>query len=362
MLQTRTSGLKRVHFEDNLRYTGSQLPKSILALSTRTDKHTYCHRSTTISTIVKPFESSALAKQALREIKIQSCLSHENLVSVADVQISAQGDLIFIQETMWNDLASLLSHGPLSAEVARHFTYQILRGLKYTHSFGFAHCDLEPRKILLKGNFDVKIGIFGLNKIQSTPRTYHVSTNNYSAPEVILGQSFSAEADSWSVACVLLEMLQKGPVSAEPSIRNQPLSIPDAGQRLSVADFAAFVEGITMASTCTSTDYEESVLNEFVMQLLVLDPSFRTNVEEALSHPYLASHHDPLNEPCAEKMFDWYFGCLDLPKRTWRSLIFNEIVNFKKKKAQAMPCLEFSGSKESGFDYGLAAFFEMPHP
>lgn len=57
---------------------------------------------------------------------------------------------------------------------------------------------------------------------------------------------------------------------------------------------------------------------DLLEKMLAFDPMKRITAEEALSHPYLASYHDPTDEPVSSEKFDWSFNEADLPIDTWK--------------------------------------------
>ena len=63
-------------------------------------------------------------------------------------------------------------------------------------------------------------------------------------------------------------------------------------------------------------------------QMLVFSPTKRITVEDALAHPYLASLHDPSDEPLAHAEFSFDFERLPLNKQVLRELVLNEMLAF----------------------------------
>jgi p38 MAP kinase len=82
------------------------------------------------------------------------------------------------------------------------------RGLKYIHSAGVIHRDLKPSNILIDENCDLKICDFGLAREQDAQMTGYVTTRYYRAPEIMLTwQNYTYAVDTWSVGCILAEMI-----------------------------------------------------------------------------------------------------------------------------------------------------------
>lgn len=62
--------------------------------------------------------------------------------------------------------------------------------------------------------------------------------------------------------------------------------------------------------------------------MLVFHPGKRIAVEDCLAHPYLASLHDPSDEPLAHAEFSFDFERMPLTKQVLRDLLSNEMLCF----------------------------------
>jgi len=84
------------------------------------------------------------------------------------------------------------------------------------HTMRILHRDLKPQNIMITVNCEVKIGDFGLSKVYGLPMdsfTHEVVTLWYRAPEVLLGNDlYDASIDTWSIGCIIAEMIQKRPL------------------------------------------------------------------------------------------------------------------------------------------------------
>lgn len=77
--------------------------------------------------------------------------------------------------------------GKFSERVARTYFIQMMNGLSYIHSMGYAHRDLKPENIFLSNQFKLKIGDLGFAfslKGENGTGIFHtkLGTEGYMAP------------------------------------------------------------------------------------------------------------------------------------------------------------------------------------
>lgn len=98
---------------------------------------------------------------------------------------------------------------------ARFFAAQILLGLRHMHSLGILYRDLKPENVLLDDAGHVQISDMGLAMyVGFTPATIgqrlvqgKAGTPGYWCPEMIRSEAFGFDADYWSFAVTLYEIL-----------------------------------------------------------------------------------------------------------------------------------------------------------
>jgi p38 MAP kinase len=130
-----------------------------------------------------------------------------------------------VTELMEINLQTLLRTKPMQGEFVQYFLYQIMvrlsttanhsslirfqRGLKYIHSAGVVHGDLQPSNIMVSHNCDLKIKGYGQPRVYGPWITRHASAQHYTAPEAMLeGQKYGKPVDIWSAGCIFAELLQ----------------------------------------------------------------------------------------------------------------------------------------------------------
>jgi serine/threonine protein kinase len=94
-------------------------------------------------------------KRALREFKIHSALTHDNIIPAKQLIIarSSSGELVpvLVLEHLDTDLRKIFRTGEvkISYKNARNILFNLLQGLDYLHSQGILHKDIKPGNILI---------------------------------------------------------------------------------------------------------------------------------------------------------------------------------------------------------------------
>ena len=106
---------------------------------------------------------------------------------------------IIPEETVWNLFAQLLS----ALSECHH-------GTKNSEHPAILHRDIKPENVFLDGNYNVKLGDFGLSRVVGDPnsdfaRTY-VGTPFYMSPELVNESSYNSKSDIWALGCLIYEL------------------------------------------------------------------------------------------------------------------------------------------------------------
>lgn len=171
--------------------------------------------------LIRPDRADAGASdRMLREARAMAAVSHPNVVQVHDAGV-VDGDVWIAME--------LVDGEPLSARLARErlepravlaLFRQAAQGLERAHAAGILHRDFKPSNVFVDPNGLVKVGDFGLSRIDraiassASPNPFEaavdetvagavVGTIQYMAPEQMLGRAVDARADQFSFAVAL---------------------------------------------------------------------------------------------------------------------------------------------------------------
>jgi serine/threonine-protein kinase len=200
---------------------------------------------------------TALARFA-REAQIVSQIDHENVVSIADVDVSPAGVMFIVMELV--DGRSLDDQRDRWGDVpwALDVLAQVAEGLAAIHGLGIVHRDLKPGNILTRtkgGGMLAKIADFGIaclevtqaaRSARSSPESptvregmppspmsdpltetgVMVGTPRYMAPELVTGgKNARAASDVFSFGVLAFQLLtNKYPFDVAPSIAVTPSS------------------------------------------------------------------------------------------------------------------------------------------
>lgn len=227
-------------------------------------------------------------------------------------------------------------HG-FPAHLLRRVASDSLIALRYVHSLGMIHCDVKPENLVLTTTrltpHDdgpiVKLIDFGSSCFAHDRLSSYVQSRSYRAPEVVLGASYDAAIDVWSLGCVLAEAHTGHVLFQSDSLATMLARViavlgPFPPSLLRRATFAHdfFCAGTgdvydhidnlwpdgAKPPGCASSDMllvvpKRTTLHErialsadaplvrFLADLLALDPADRPTAEHALAMPYITMPH-----------------------------------------------------------------------
>lgn len=247
-------------------------------------------------------EDEGIPSTTLREISVLRQLHHPNIVELNDV-IQSEGRLYLVFEFVDKDLKKYFdsTEGPLSPQLVKWYTLQLLRGLEFCHVKGVMHRDLKPQNILISRDGSLKIADFGLARAfvpPIRPFTHEVVTLWYRAPEILLGcKTYALPVDMWSVGTILAEMVTKRALFPGDSEIDEIFKIfrvlgtPNEDSWPGVTSLQDWNEDFPVWPSLQISSFVPGMCEagvDLLEQLLPLDPRKRLSAHEALQHPYFA--------------------------------------------------------------------------
>jgi eukaryotic-like serine/threonine-protein kinase len=182
------------------------------------------NRRVALKTFLTEFYDGTQADNLLtrlrREAQAAGRLSHKNIIAVYDygeevtkndagVETStAFIAMEFIEGRSLESYFEANERFPMR-EIERIMS-ELLDALDYSHSHGVVHRDIKPANIILLADGTVKVGDFGVARIESSTLTQVgtvLGSPSYMSPEQFMGQTVDGRSDLYSAGVVLYQLL-----------------------------------------------------------------------------------------------------------------------------------------------------------
>lgn len=158
-----------------------------------------------------------LLQRMEREVRLARGLDHPALVRLRDLVLDRRGWPVLVYQLVeGEDLARVLSRGPLDPEEARALLVPLAGALDALHQQGLVHRDLKPGNVLLDRDRSVYLADFGLLRPEHRGQTLTATgiiqgTPEYLAPETLGQGKAGPAADRYALGCLVHEMLTGHP-------------------------------------------------------------------------------------------------------------------------------------------------------
>ncbi len=173
-----------------------------------------------------------LVDRFLQEAKATSHLSHQNLGTVYDSGLTAQGQPFLVMDYLEGvNLQQFLDSYSPSPKMLIQIFMQVCDALDEAHRKGIVHRDLKPSNIMLikDGHIGalVKLVDFGIAKLISSALSpeEHTTTHGttfgtpvFMSPEQCAGKEMDARSDIYSLGCVMYQSFTGSQVFSGDSV------------------------------------------------------------------------------------------------------------------------------------------------
>lgn len=158
--------------------------------------------------------------QGLVEIKMMEKLNRadkkdeEHIERMIDY-FSYKEHLCIVYELLGGSLYDQLKeneYAGFSYSTAKILLKQILEAMAFYKEQNIIHCDLKPENVLFKGGAEIKLIDFGSACFEGHSIYSYIQSRYYRAPEILLGVSYTAAIDMWSLGCIAFELLSGYPL------------------------------------------------------------------------------------------------------------------------------------------------------
>lgn len=243
-------------------------------------RHVFTGERVAVKVIDKTKLDEVARAHLIKEVRCMKLVQHPNVVRLYEV-IDTQTKLYLVQELGdGGDMYEyIMNHEQgLCEEKARHYFQQIVLAIDYCHKLHIVHRDLKLENVIFFKSLDVaKLTDFGFSNKFTPGHKLDTACGSlaYSAPEVLLGDSYEAPAvDIWSLG-VILFMLVCG--------RAPFYEINDSETLINIMDVRYSV-----------SDHVSQACQSLIEKMLVREPYLRCSLDDIMKDPWFQGSHPPI--------------------------------------------------------------------
>lgn len=253
------------------------------------------HRFTSEKVAIKIIDKLKLDKisrdHLYQEVKCMKLVQHANVVRLYEVIDTPSKLYLILELGDGGDMYDvIMKHANgISEKQSKNYFRQIVSAIKYCHDLHVVHRDLKPENVVFFSQTgQVKLTDFGFSNIfvPGTKLLTSCGSLAYSAPEILLGDSYDAPAvDIWSLG-VILYMLVTGRAPFQEANDSETLTM--------ILDCKYYLPP-NLSSDCI----------ELISRMLVRDPEKRILLDEIDKHRWFKElEEDEENDLSIEEVTD----------------------------------------------------------
>lgn len=242
--------------------------------------HVFTGERVAVKVIDKTKLDEVARAHLFKEVRCMKLVQHPNVVRLYEV-IDTQTKLYLVQELGdGGDMYEyIMNHEQgLCEDRARHYFQQIVLAIDYCHKLHIVHRDLKLENVIFFRSLDVaKLTDFGFSNKFTPGHKLDTSCGSlaYSAPEVLLGDSYEAPAvDIWSLG-VILFMLVCG--------RAPFYEVNDSETLINIMDVRYSV-----------SEHVSQLCQRLIEKMLVREPYQRCTLGDIMEDPWFQGGHPPV--------------------------------------------------------------------
>ncbi|WP_206077500.1 serine/threonine-protein kinase [Massilia sp. HP4] len=157
-----------------------------------------------------PEQTQELLRRFRTEAQAAGRLMHPNIVAVHEYGEASDLAYIAMEFVDGRPLSELVGQEPCPLPQVLAWMRDLLAALAYSHAHGVVHRDIKPANLLVTRDGRIKVGDFGIARIESSTLTQTgamLGTPSYMSPEQFRGEAIDSRSDLFSAGVVLYQLL-----------------------------------------------------------------------------------------------------------------------------------------------------------